>query len=88
MNDWRGVFSEFTDKITGYIGKENQSKLVQKFSTSTHDHLAVQNITVMCAMKKYFSYRMCTMCGIPEIKLLGTLDDWKKLDQKVIELIK
>ena len=28
MNDWRGVFAEFNDKIAEYIGKDNQAKLV------------------------------------------------------------
>ena len=41
MNDWRGVFAEFNDKIADYIGKENQAKLVQKFTTTTPDNFAV-----------------------------------------------
>ena len=86
MNDWRGVFSEFNDKIADFIGKDNQAKLVQKFTTTNPDNFAVQNITLMCAMKKYFEYMVMTLCGIPEIKLLGTVEDWQLLDEKVSEL--
>lgn len=33
----------------------------------------------MNAMKHYFNYNVQTMCGISKVKLLGSLEDWKKL---------
>ncbi len=42
----------------------------------------------MCAMKKYFDYREMTECGIPEVKLLGTVEDWILFDEKISELAK
>eukprot|EP00493_Phyllostaurus_siculus_P009083 UN09196 len=40
----------------------------------------------MDAMKSYFSYKVRTMCGIPKVKLLGTLNDWKQLKKSVQDL--
>jgi len=33
-------------------------------------------MTLMGAMEKYFKYTMVCGCGIPKVKLLGTLEDW------------
>ncbi|PKC10321.1 hypothetical protein RhiirA5_398188 [Rhizophagus irregularis] len=37
-------------------------------------------------VKAYFSYTGCTFCGIPKITLEGTLEDWTKLQEKVVQL--
>jgi len=41
----------------------------------------------MDSMQNYFSYTVWTLCGIPEIKLMGVRDDWKRLVDKVEELV-
>lgn len=41
----------------------------------------------MDAMQHYFSFTVWTLCGIPEIKLLGERADWTKLIHKVDELV-
>jgi hypothetical protein len=40
----------------------------------------------MSSMQKFFSYKMSTMCGIPHVNLLGSLEDWISLRQKTEEL--
>jgi len=40
----------------------------------------------MSAMKHYFSYCMRTKCGIPEISLLGTRDDWVAVRERAEHL--
>ena len=37
------------------------------------------HITLMSSMKHYFHYYSYTICGFPKIKMLGTIEDWKKL---------
>lgn len=37
----------------------------------------------MSAIKNYFSYRCSIHYGIPEVTLMGTLDDWKELRDKI-----
>ena len=41
---------------------------------------------MMDAFKEYFEYYFSTLCGIPEITLEGTVDDWKKLQVKTLSL--
>lgn len=48
-----------------------------KFSTTTSTEMISQKIVWMDCMKRYFSYEISTGCGIPEIYLLGSIDDWK-----------
>ena len=36
----------------------------------------------MSAMRRYFQYEMLTMCGIPRVTLLGTVDDWRTIRRR------
>ena len=36
----------------------------------------------MNAMESYFTYSMGGGCGIPVVKMLGTLDDWETLGKR------
>jgi Domain of unknown function (DUF4419) len=70
------VFSQFSSEIRKYVGNDTHAALTANFSTTTPSSRAASEIVLMAAMKNYFSYGMRTMCGIPEITLLGTEDDW------------
>jgi len=37
----------------------------------------------MGAMKTYFTYKMFIECGIPEITLEGTLEDWLEIKRRI-----
>jgi hypothetical protein len=37
----------------------------------------------MDVVKHYFEYELDTWCGIPEITLLGTVEDWQSIRQRV-----
>lgn len=77
-NDWMGTFSEFSDKLAEHIGKK-RDLLVSNFSTTGVVERAASEIVLMDAMQSYFSYGMRTACGIPEVTLLGTVEDWKQI---------
>jgi len=36
----------------------------------------------MDAMKSYFAYELETLCGIPQIRLEGSADDWHDLRER------
>ena len=40
----------------------------------------------MGAMKHYFSYMSNAMCGIPEVTLEGTLEDWQEIRRRINRL--
>ncbi len=53
--------------------------IVPNFSTTTEMDRVVGSIVLMAAMKKYFDYKMSLCCGLPEVTLLGTKEDWEEL---------
>jgi hypothetical protein len=81
-NDWSHAFGQFSDRIKDYIGKK-RDLIVGDYSTTTAIDRAANEIILMEAMSKYFSYGMTTMCGIPEITLLGTVEDYKAIKGRV-----
>jgi hypothetical protein len=85
-NPWSEVFGEFSDQIGEHIGKK-RDLLVNTFSTTGPVEKAASEVVLMGAMRAYFSYEMRTLCGIPEITLLGTVDDWKLVRTKAQNLV-
>jgi len=81
--EWEtSVFSQFSAKIKSYIGEETHSALTADFSTTDASSQAASEIVLMAAMKNYFSFSMDTLCGIPEITLRGSEEDWAALRQR------
>ena len=81
-NDWSHAFGQFSDKIKDYIGKK-RDLIVGNYSTTSVTDRAAGEIILMEAMSKYFTYGMTTCCGIPEITLLGTVEDYKAIKGRV-----
>lgn len=81
-NDWMDGFNYFAKKIKSYIGNKHDL-LTANFSTTGIIEKAASQIVLMDAMKQYFSYKCTTCCGIPEITLLGTTEDWKSIQTRV-----
>lgn len=84
-NDWPGVFTELSNQIAGHIGKQ-RDLVVCGFSTTTPISRAASEITLLDAMQSYFEYHVYTRCGIPEITLLGTSDDWRTIRARAAAL--
>ncbi len=78
-NDWEGGFAEWSGMIKTEIGESNHSLIVQEYSTTSFVDRAALEVALMGAMQSYFDYGAQTMCGIPEITLEGTPEDWNKL---------
>ena len=82
-NDWPGVFSEFSEQISKLLIGKQRDLIVADFSTTGPIEKAASEVVLMDAMQHYLSYRVMTCCGIPEITLLGTVDDWKEIRTRV-----
>ena len=88
-DEWEKVFPEFTRQIGENTGKELIDILTADFSTTTPVEKVASEITIMEAMKSYFEFvKIYTTCGIPEITLEGTPDDWQKALDKARKLAK
>jgi len=85
-NPWQEVFPEFTAGIRKHVGDELHDLVIAHFSTTGELEKAAFEVTLMDAMKKYFSYMFTTLCGIPSVTLEGTKADWELLIAKVQSL--
>lgn len=81
-NPWMDGFDFFSKEIKRYIGKKHDL-LVSNFSSTGVIEKAASEVVLMDAMKHYFEYGVCTLCGIPEINLLGTTEDWSSIQARV-----
>ena len=78
-NPWDNTFVEFCDQIKNNLVGDNYDNLIKSYSTTTPVETAVYNLNLMDTMKNYFSYSCMTCCGIPEITLEGTKEDWMQI---------
>lgn len=77
-NNWQGTFDQLSDKLAEYIGKK-RDLVVNDFSTTGLVEKAASELVLMDSMKSYFKYAVRTLCGIPNITLTGTVEDWKNI---------
>jgi hypothetical protein len=87
-NAWEDVFPEFAEQIKGFLGNKNYDTIITEFSTTTHTTKAAQEIALMDCVQSYFDISMETRCGIPQITLEGTKEDWQILLDKTKTLSK
>ncbi len=80
---WRDLFARFGDAMCGELGPGLVALLTRPFSTTDADAQAVFHITLMETFKDYFEYESVLICGIPEVTLAGTVDDWRDLKRRV-----
>ncbi len=65
-----------------------QNWIVPNFSTTTKIDRMVASVVLMASMKKYFTYKYTLRCGLPEVTLLGTKEDWEDLYSRAKMLVK
>lgn len=76
-NDWSGVVDELAQQLGEHVGEARKRLVVNNFSTTTNVERIASSITLLDAMSPFFTYELMTLCGIPRITLLGTVDDWR-----------
>ncbi len=82
-NPWHEVAEEMRERIGAHVKGDTVSKLRPKFSTTGLAEGLAFDVTIMDALGAYFSYDIYCICGIPEITLTGTVEDWKDLNDRV-----
>jgi hypothetical protein len=80
-NPWPEAFAMFSDAIAEHVGKL-RDLIVPEFSTTTPTSRAAAEVALMDTFQGYFKYGMMAGCGIPEITLLGTVEDWRSLRRR------
>jgi hypothetical protein len=85
-NPWPEVFGEFSAKIKEKMNPGSYDGVTASFSTTGSVEKAAGDIIFMDMVKNYFEILMRTCCGIPEVTLEGTAEDWALIRDKVESL--
>ncbi|MCB0705133.1 MAG: DUF4419 domain-containing protein [Saprospiraceae bacterium] len=83
---WPEVFSAFGDQISQHTNTDLAAMARERFSTTGPVEQAAFEVALMDAMSTYFMYVMSVSCGIPEITLEGTPEDWEALEERTAYL--
>jgi len=82
-SNWEIIFPSFTKQIRENTKSNLADILTCNFSTTTSVERIASEITLMKAMESYFEFIVLyAICGIPEITLKGTPEDWQKVLEK------
>ncbi|CAG8626036.1 22791_t:CDS:1 [Gigaspora rosea] len=89
QGNWPEIVNQFVLEADKRVEKIDLTQLlVCNFSTTSPSSLTASRILLLDMVKSYFSYRCGTLCGIPKITLEGTIEDWIKIQEKVMQLRK
>lgn len=86
--DWKAAFDAFSAEIAHKIGKEARDLYLAPLSTAGPDERAAFQVAMMDGLKARFSYGAVSICGFPNIKLLGTPEDWQMIRTMAEKLIR
>ncbi|CAG8541830.1 23914_t:CDS:1 [Dentiscutata erythropus] len=85
--NWPEAVDRLVKETDKRVEKIDLAQLLEcNFSTTTSSSLTASRIVLLDMVKAYFDYGIMLLCGIPKITLEGTLEDWTKLQEKVIKL--
>lgn len=84
-NAWNLVIHDFAQAIRKHLGHRCE-ELVSDFSTTGEVERTACEVALLDTFQPYFEYRLVGICGIPEVTLEGTTDDWRRLHKKVERL--
>ncbi len=86
--NWHKIIDEFSQEIQNRTKTKVASLILNDFNTTTKCSKIVSQIVIMDSFKNYFEYELKCICGIPEIQVKGTQQDWIRLKEKMINLLK
>jgi hypothetical protein len=84
--NYNSLISQISDLVDKNTKDDIRDWIECNFSTTTTTTKIVSKVVLMGAMKNYFSYKFCLCCGLPAVKLEGTVDDWKEIRKRVDRL--
>lgn len=79
-DDWDEFFGSMFDQIKKNTKGDISETIAADFSTTGKVELLLSHAVVMDSFKAYFNYRrFIPLCGIRNLHLQGSLNDWKRL---------
>ncbi|MHB2017226.1 MAG: DUF4419 domain-containing protein [Candidatus Xenobia bacterium] len=83
---WDEVVGALSLRISEYLKGDLHALATAPFSTTGPLEAACHNAALLYSMQDYFSYTVYTMCGIPSVRLEGTVADWQALRDRAARL--
>ncbi len=80
---WSEAVQHWALHIRDQVGVDLYRLLECNFSTTTPITRTASHIVMMDAFQQYFDYVIFCICGIPDITLLGTVEDWESICDRV-----
>lgn len=84
---WDELIPQFAEKIKDNTKGTIAETIITDFSTTTQYEQIASEITLMETTKPYFEFvAIYAACGIPEVTLMGTTEDWQKVYENAMRL--
>lgn len=87
-NNWSKSINDIGEQILQNMSGDNAKNVLKtNFSTSSLIEKTAHIAVFMDIVKHYYSYTVCTMCGIPFIDITGKKEDWILLSDQIEKLL-
>jgi len=80
---WPQFIQTFSSLIREASDPVLHETLICDFSTTSPAIRTASEVAIMDAYERYFRYEMVCICGIPEITVTGTPEDWRRMQERV-----
>jgi len=84
--DWAEAVEQWAQEIESHLPPDLHNTLVCDFSTTTPIIRTASQVVMMEAFRPYCDYIAYCICGIPQITLHGTVEDWRTIRARVERL--
>lgn len=86
--NYEDLCNRMTIEISKNIKDPNVREwVIPNFTTTTDTDRMVGAVVLMASMKSYFEYKMCLMCNLPSVTLLGEVEDWIEVRNRANKLL-
>ena len=88
QSPWHEVLEMFNLNLREHIPSDLAPSFLPPFSTATQETMAASTVAFMSAVQEYYDFHTHTMCGLPQVRLLGEAGDYTKLREAAENLSK
>jgi hypothetical protein len=76
---WAQTLDAFAGKLGDEVGPGLVRALTCDFTTTTPEARTTSQLVLMNAFQRYFDYEVTEICGIPQVRLAGSVADWEAI---------
>lgn len=86
--DYRSVVKQLIAQMKKYLKDPSITEwVVPDFTTTADDDQLVGALCLLAGMQNYFNYTTYMRCGLPQVTLQGTPEDWQQLRTRTARLL-